>query len=565
MVTVLTRLILLIISALCFFVLTGCGSDNEDLSADLIVVNANVITMDDKQPYVSALAVRGGRFLEIGNDEDIERLAGPSTQVINANGKTIVPGFNDAHLHALAIPEGAISLADTSDIEGAIALMNREAKPAGNTPWRIGYSYDDTLWGRHPTKADLDKVSTEEPVMLWHASMHLYVVNSVALNNAGITNEIEDPAGGKFYRDASGELTGLLGERVALDALFTDLQPIPLASDLSSAQEALAAFYDKALSYGITSFSDALVPPELAIIYYLSAPDEAGVRVNLMYDGTRYGQVKWLERITWVTSVVGWRPFDTPWLRGRTIKVFHGNSLSGRTARLYEPYTNPPDYYGEMPERSQEELNAFVREIARDGYQVAVHSNGDYEIDMVLDAIEFAYEKDGLTFGHRLEHGSVVNDAILKRIRKLDIIMAPHSYIYEKGTMIEAFGERRWDTMFANASIFELGIPNAGNSDFPVSSLNPMLRIQSLVTRRSKQGKVYGESQRLDVEQALYAYTMGGAIGSLEEDVKGSISPNKYADFIVLSEDPRSTPPDRIKDIQIDQTYSNGVLRYQRE
>lgn len=121
------------------------------------------------------------------------------------------------------------------------------------------------------------------------------------------------------------------------------------------------------------------------------------------------------------------------------------------------------------------------------------------------------------------------------------------------------------DNMFANAAIFELGIPNAGNSDFPVSGLNPLLRIQSLVTRRSKQSKVYGESQRLDVEQALYAYTMGGAFGSMEEDVKGSISVGKYADFIVLSEDPRSTEPGRIKEIQVMQTYSDGVLRYQRD
>jgi predicted amidohydrolase YtcJ len=248
----------------------------------------------------------------------------------------------------------------------------------------------------------------------------------------------------------------------------------------------------------------------------------------------------------------------------RTVKVFHGLSLSGRTARLYQPYADRPDYFGLEPQRSQEQLNLLVREIHEAGFQAALHCNGDYEIDMVLDAIEHAVGDGEMDHRHRIAHGTVVNPEILARMRDLRVVLVPHSYIFEKGPMLEAYGEHRWDWMIPNASSFEYGIPNAGNSDFPVSAAEPLLRIQSLVTRRSRQGKVYGPSQRLSVEQALHVFTMGGAYASFEENQKGSISEGKFADFVVLSQDPRAVPPDSIARIQVEQTFVAGVKRFDR-
>jgi len=300
------------------------------------------------------------------------------------------------------------------------------------------------------------------------------------------------------------------------------------------------------------------------LVYWLSSPERAGVRVNLMLDAERLHAAKWLMRIHDLVALLGWRPLDNRWLRARSIKLYHGLSLSGRTARLYEAYADRPGYFGLEPQRSQAELNDLIAEIHEAGFQVGVHANGDYEIDMVLNAISHAVGNSGRENRHRIEHGSVVNEKILARMKKLGVVLAPHSYVYEKGPMLEAYGEQRWDRMFANASTFEHGIPNAGNSDFPVSGLDPMLRIQSLVTRKSRHGKVYGPSQRLSVDQALRAYTMGGAYASFEEEEKGSITRGKLADFVVLSHDPRAVLAESISEICVEQPFAAGVRRFER-
>jgi predicted amidohydrolase YtcJ len=476
----------------------------------------------------------------------------------------VVPGFNDAHLHAAVVPPQAVPLQDVKSIEVLVSLL-KQKESSDSRQWITGLAYDDTALGRHLTRQDLDRVSTTQPVLALHASMHLYVVNSVALRRAALPVPLQDPEGGRFYRDEDGELTGLISEKVALQMLFNEKQQSPFIGDLESALAGLREFYRRALSQGITSFSDAMVPKELAAAYYLSDPEQYGVRVNLMLDGEDLEAVSWIARLQNLAAMIGWYPLSNDWLRANTVKLFHGMSLSGRTARQYEAYHGRPDYFGEEPQHNQQELNELVARVHELGYQAAVHSNGDYEIDRVLNAIEAAAAVSPREHRHRIEHASIVNTEILQRMRELNVVMAPHSYIYEKGPMIETYGEALWPRMFANASSFEYGIPNAANSDYPVSALSPLLRIQSLVTRRSRAGKVYGPSQRLSIEQALHAYTMGGAIASFEEQRKGSISVGKFADFVILDDDPRRVKPEALKDIAVYATYSAGIKRYQRD
>ncbi|MCP3984227.1 MAG: amidohydrolase [bacterium] len=539
----------------------GCGAEQ---APDLILHNGVVITMDPTQPEAQAILVRDARFAAVGSDDDFLPQMKDTARTIDLGGKTVVPGFNDAHLHPLLLPPTSISLAEAGSIDELVVALRKQARVAPDEAWILGHDYDDTTLGRHLDRSDLDRVSTQRPVLVWHASLHIIAVNSVALEAAGITAETPDPDEGFFFRNGKGRPTGLISERSALEALVTDKQPTPLVNDLTSALDGLAVFYQKALRLGITSITDGLVPPELAVAYWLSSPEGAGVRVNLMLDAEDLQTAKWLMRIHDLVAFSGWRPLDSPWLRARTIKMYHGLSLSGRTTRLYEAYADRPDYFGLEPQRSQAELDELVAEIHDAGFQAAIHSNGDYEIDMVLGAIEKAVGDPGIDHRHRIEHGSIVNERILSRMRDLGIVLAPHSYIHEKGSMLEAYGEQRWDWMFANASSFEYGIPNAANSDFPVSGLNPLLRIQSLVTRRSRHGKVYGASQRLTVEQALYAYTMGGAYASFEEDEKGSIEAGKLADFVVLSNDPRTVPAGSISKIRVEQSFVGGVKRFDR-
>ncbi|MCV6613803.1 MAG: amidohydrolase [Cellvibrionaceae bacterium] len=554
---------LFFLSAIC---LSGCGNNSEP---DLIAFNGNVLTMAGQNPgettIVSAFAIKNGNFSAVGSDAQIKALAGNKTERLDLQGRTVVPGFNDAHMHPLAMPSQAI---DLSEIDSMAQLQNRlsqalssqHPRPYG---WLIGMSYDDTRLGRHPNREDLDKISTQVPILLLHASMHLCAVNSVALNNAGVNHDTQDPPGGKLFRDKSGQLSGLISERPALELLFNEQQPQPFPHDLASVLDGLEAFYPLAHSLGITSYGDALVPPELALGYLLSDPQTAGMRVNLMFDGEKMPAIQYFVELNSLLESLGLNWFSSPWLRAKTVKLFHGMSLSGRTARQFEHYHGRPNYFGEEPQRGQAELNALIEEVHQLGMQAAVHSNGDYEVDMVLKAIAAANASAPREHRHRIEHGSIVNENILQRMAEQDVVYAPHSYIYEKGPMIEPYGALLWPRMFANKSAFDYGIVNAANSDYPVSALPPLLRIQSLLSRRSRAGKVYGPEQRLSIEQALWAYTMGGAYATFEERYKGSIETGKYADFVVLAEHPGKVEEDKIKDIKILATYVDGIKRYQ--
>jgi predicted amidohydrolase YtcJ len=449
-------------------------------------------------------------------------------------------------------------------------VVERLREAAAETPvgsWVLGWGYEDVDLGRHLDRHDLDAVSTDQPVMVIHGSLHVFAVNSRALATAGVSAETPDPGGGgRFFRDENGEPTGLLSERPALEALFNEEQPNWRPRSLGDAQTQLRERLDQLYAEGLTSIGDALVPPELALVYWLLALRGEPMRVNLMIESESLAFAKWLPRVDAVLGLFGYRPFDNERLRARTVKVFHGLSVSAHTARLYEPYAKPPGYRGLAPQRGQAELEALLREIHEAGLQMAVHSNGDYEIDMVLDAIEAILEDAPREdHRHRIEHGTVSTGPILVRMKALNLVLAPHSYIFENGRRLEDFGAWRFEHLIPNGAAYALGLPVAGNSDYPVSSSNPMVRIQSLVTRKSRYGKVYGPSQRLTVDEALHSFTMGGAFATFEEDRKGSISPGKLADFVVLSSDPRTTPPDEIRNIRVLCTFIGGDLVYSVE
>jgi predicted amidohydrolase YtcJ len=252
------------------------------------------------------------------------------------------------------------------------------------------------------------------------------------------------------------------------------------------------------------------------------------------------------------------------WIRYGAVKMFHGNSLSGQTAWLSSPYVTRPDDFGVPPARSQENLDALVLRLHRAGIQICVHSNGDREIDMLLTAFERALAANPREdHRHRIEHCSVVTPEILARIKKLGLVIAPHSYVFEHGDKMEAYGSARWDMMHPNKSLLDLGVVVAGNSDYPVSAALPLLRIQDLVERKSRAGKVYGEKQRITIQQALESWTIGSAYGGFSENKTGSLKVGKLADFVVLAEDPAKVDSGRIKDIAIERTYVNGKMAFE--
>jgi hypothetical protein len=537
----------------------GCNSPPPDEAA-LVIVNADIWTMDEEQPRASALAVAEGLLLAVGDSAAVDAYIGDNTRVLDLQGRTLVPGFNDAHMHPMMIEPGSVDLGPTSvsSMEDLIAALRTRAQQVPPGEWVSGWNYDETVLGGHPTRAQLDRASTTHPVMITHTSGHVRSANSLAYQGAGIDGDTPDPGGGGFDRDAHGEPSGVCREMPACLQLYSARYPMPERS-LSGSVEQLRSVFAQLHRYGITSIGDAYVTPGLTLAYLLANDDEHPMRVNLMVIDESLGFAKWLDRL----GFIGWLSDER--LRSGTIKIFHGNSLSGHTTWLYEPYADRQDYYGVPPDRSQAELNALVKDIHDAGLQMAIHANGDREIDMVLDAIELALEDNPKPdHRHRIEHASVMNPAILARVKKLGVVLALHSYVYEHGAKMDAYGEQRYPWMHANRSALEAGVPLAGNSDYPVSAANVMIRLRSLMTRTSREGKVYGANQRLNVEQAIRIYTAGSAYASFEETRKGQLQPGYYADFAVLSANPAQVTAEAVSDIEVIMTVLGGRVVYEQ-
>jgi predicted amidohydrolase YtcJ len=529
--------------------------------ADLIVLSAKVVTMDAKLPAAEAFAVRTGKFASVGSNENIKLLAGPQTRVLDLGGKTVVPGFIDAHTHPRPIYDedspwynidaGPDRVKTMPDL---IAAIRRKAGKSPKGMLITGSGYQETKLGKHPTRLDLDKATTEHPVVISHSSGHLSVCNSAALELAKVTRNTPDPPGGEFQRDESGEPTGLLKERATgIVRSACPRQDVTDADKVAGYRTCLRLF----LANGLTGVHVAGTDPSSAKLLAAARRKDCPVRLYIMLRENYIDQAVELKQ---ATAADDWD------VRYGAIKSFHGNSLSGQTAWLYEPYANRADYFGLPPARSRANLEALVLRIHKAGLQSCIHSNGDREIDMVLDAYEAALkEAPRHNHRHRIEHCSIVNEAILKRIKALDLVIAPHSYIYEHGDKIENFGSPRWDWMFPNRSLIDQGTVVAGNSDYPVSAAVPLLRIHDLVNRTSAEGKIYGPKQRCTVDQALRAFTLGSAYAEFAEEHKGSIETGKLADFVVLDHDPRKVDPKAIKDITVLRTVIGGETVFEKQ
>jgi hypothetical protein len=534
--------------------------------ADLVVRNANILTVDASDSVAEAVAVNSGRFAAVGANHDIEASVGPSTEVVDAGGRTVLPGFIDAHCHLLSVAAKQLLQVDCSpakakSIDDIIRALQSQATKTDKGKWILGARYDDTKLAerRHPTRWDLDRASTEHPIHLRHVSGHLGVVNTPAFEAAGITKQSKNPEGDSFDRDPEGELTGVCREEA--DFLFLPgiggegsvIPPLTREQELAALQLACKEYN----SFGITSVGDALVTPsEIDTLQSARQSGSLTVRVYMMILDSYLPPLRQLQLRT---------GFGNDWLRFGSIKSFVDGAIAGRTAWLSEPYEGRPDDYG-IPTKTAAEIDRIVMEAHRAGFQVAVHANGDRAIQMVLDAYEKALrERPRSDHRHRIAHCTVVTPEILKRIKSLGVVVLPFStYIYEHGDKMGEYG-KRISMMFAHRSFLDYGIPVGGSSDNPCATQDPLLAIRTMVTRRSSEGEVLGPEQRVSPREAIRIYTMGSAYASFEEGSKGSIEPGKLADFVVLSEDPTRVPPEEIHRIVVDKTYVDGKEVYSRD
>ena len=528
---------------------------------DIVVLNANVVTVDATRFSAQAFAIRDGRFVAVGLNSEIAALRGNSTQVVDVGGKTVVPGFNDVHLHPRTIferdslyytPWLGPDVAPTMEQLVEILRLKAAVTPPGKLV--SGYGYDDVVLKRHPTRHDLDQASTVHPISITHTSGHITVVNTYVLQASGLGPQTPDPPGGAFDRDPDGTPNGVVRES-ARAAIASAVGPahqvqIPPAERIKGLRNCFRAYAAK----GLTSVGIAGGSPEFLV--EIKAVRDAGIPVRIGFMCQQSSFEQFMQ--TGARQGLG----DTQ-LRLTAMKTFQGNSLSGRTCWLRDAYSDRPGYFGIPPARSQADLDRDFRTMHDAGWQIATHSNGDREIDMVLTAIERAQAANPRPDArHRVEHASVMNPELLSRAQAASVILVFHSYMWEHGEALASYGAERLQYMHAYRSAIDAGIHVAGHSDSPISAADPMLRIGDMVTRKSSRGIVYGAGQRVSIQEAVKAWTLDGAFATFEENTKGSITTGKLADFVVLGADPRSVAPDDIKHVAILQTYVGGKCVY---
>ena len=547
--------------------------------ADFVLHGGKVITIDEKKPRAQGVAVKDGKVLWVGTDDEVRQAIGKGTRVWDLEGMTVIPGFIESHNHTLMFGLGlsAIDLTQAGSIDEILALVSERASRQEEGTWitGVGYNQNELREKRHPTSQDLDRAAPKHLVSLRHTSAHAVVVNNLVLTTAGITKKSPDPAGGKIGRDVkTGELTGLLFESPAMK-LVEDHMPKPGLEDLITA---LGRANQRFLAEGITSAMDASVGGNdipLQIAAYQEAVERGALRV-------RHNLAIWSEAV-----------FDYPHfeeslreaknkllglgirsglgderLRIGPFKIIVDGAFSTVTAVTYEPYGVDPNDRGcgvlvVEPEKLAK-LAALVHSL---GWQLSIHGIGDRAIDVCLDAFEAASRLNPRKDPRfRLEHCSMVLPRMFERMKRLGVIpVLQPGFIWELGdNWFRQLGKEKCSRFKPFRSLLKNKIPMAFSSDRPVVSGAPLLGIHSAVNQKTRTGQDYALEEKITPEEALRCYTLNGAFASFEDRIKGSIEVGKLADLVVLAEDPTLVNPEKIKDISVEATMVGGELFFQK-
>jgi len=543
---------------------TAAAAPAAGANADLVVLNAKVYTVDTAMPRAEAFAVKGGRFLAVGSSADMKALAGKSTQTFDAKGMTVVPGFTDCHNHApgttllYEVLVGNPFEVEFVTIKSIVEKLRAKAKGTPPGTWVEGYFFDDTKVQdkRELNVHDLDEVSKEHPVVVQHRGGHTSYYNSKALEMAGITKATPDPAGGTFDKGDLGDLSGRVTDR-ARGALqrVGQRQTFTAEQRAQRNRDGLAFISKQFARYGLTSVHHE--GGDLPALQEVRARGELLHRVSYEASGTV------LESMIASGISTG---FGDEWIKfGATSEHTVDGSFSERTMAMSGPYSRmDPKYRGNITE-TQDDLNQWVERVHRAGIQVNCHANGDVAIDMMLTAVERAQKLFPRADARpKITHCTLVNDDLIRRMKALDAIPAPFtSYAYYNTDKFHFYGEELMKRCMAFRSFLDAGIHAAAGSDFSPGPFAPLMGIQGMVTRKGWNGEVWGANQRVSVDEALRINTLNGAYASREEAIKGSITPDKLADFVVLADDLHTVNAEKIKDIQIVRTIVGGNTVYE--
>ena len=498
--------------------------------------------MDSSQPSAEAVAIKKDRIVKVGTTKEINSWIGKDTTVINLQGKTVVPGLTDSHIHVADYGK-FLTWLDLKDADSITELQRRLRERVQKIPegrWIIGSGWNQTRFAekRYPNSQDMDEDSPNNPVILYHECGRVCLVNSKALELAGVTNETSVPAGGTIEKEAeTGEPTGILREN-ATDLVWKTI-PEPSENELI---ESVSLACEKIVEAGVTSVHWIVESSaEVSIAQRLRSENRLPLRVQVI------APANILDQLDSTAGTLG-------------VKVFVDGSLAARTAALKEPYIGSPSTKGQLL-YSQKELDTLVAKTHKANIGLVMHVMGDQAIDMTLSAIEKALmEAPRKDHRHRLEHASVLNKELIGRIKKLGITISvqPKCVISEflVWSAVDRLGSKRARLLYPLKTLINEGIRVVGGSDCPMEPISPLSGIQAAVTRP------FFPEEQITVDDALRMYTVNGAYASSEESDKGSIEEGKLADITVLSGDPRTVPPSKIGDIKVTMTMVGGKVVY---
>ncbi len=564
--------------------IAACSEHDTETStpADTIYSGGSILTMTGDQPeYVEALAVKEGKIVATGTAEHVGQWQGQQTVAVDLQGKTLMPGFIDSHSHFFqtALKLSAVALdsppaGPVTSIDDVVTIMSERLQnnPPPANHWLIGWGLDNAQLKeqRFPTKEDLDRISTDRPILVIHFSSHMLILNSVALERAGYTaSDYQDIPGGRAWRDESGELTGVIEEQAmfqALQALNRDLLGRDVGMSVSiqypdaQMKTLLLDAQELYLSQGFTTVGDMAASPTTHKLF--SEMAEAGeFKIDLL--SAIYYATSTLEGIAKVYS----RDYKNNY-RVAGAKLNLDGGTPGRTAYLRHPYHTPTpnqsdDYRGYPTIADQEKLNQTISNLYKADVPVFIHALGDAAVDQAIDAVQFAESNNSERKNPRTQliHLQVTNPDQLETLSKLDVTLtfqSAHNFYFADFHNSVTLGPERTKKLNATASAWDKGFSVTLHHDSPVHPVDQLSLVAIASQRKGRSGTVYGEEERLSVYQALQASTINAAYQFFEEDTKGSLEVGKLADMVILKNNPLEVDADEVAGITIMQTIKSG-------
>lgn len=540
-----------------FFLCLLLSCTDRNPKADRIILNADIWTGDQSNPSAQAMAIAGDSLLAVVSNAEIEKYIGPNTEVIDLNGAFVTPGFIDSHVHFLmgGFNLAGVQLRDAKTKEEFISRIKAfaETVPAGT--WILGGDWDHENWGGElPTRQWIDAVTPDHPVWITRLDGHMSLANTAALTAAGVDRAVKDVEGGTIVRDANGNLTGIFKDNATniVDRHVPEPSPEQVDNALQAAMKYVASF-------GVTSVHH--------MAGHIDALERARKSNNMI---TRIYAMYPISQWEVLNEKIAREGRGDKWLKVGGLKGFVDGSLGSHTAAFFEPFTDAPSDTG-LWVNTPEQLYTWISAADKAGLQLMVHAIGDRAINTLLNIYERVEQENGSKDRRfRIEHAQHIAHQDIPRFAALNVIpsMQPYHAIDDGRWAEKVIGPERIKTTYAFKSLFDAGAMVAFGSDWFVAPPTPLEGIYAAVTRRTLDDQNpdgWVPEQKITVEQALIAYTRNAAYASFDEKLKGTLTPGKLADFVVLSEDLRTVAPDQIRNVRVLNTWVGGKEVFRAE